>query len=246
MAADQFFATHIQEIGHPLMRVYAWQPRCISLGYHQKAACLDLSACQEKGVDVVRRPTGGRAVFHAEEVTYSVIIPVDRLSNASSLTEIYQRLSEGLVHGLQLLGVPAEFAKRHVDLRTHYVTQESVGCFSAAALHEVVVRSRKIVGSAQRGSILTGPAHLELPEYLSDLSPAVRRRIRLALQSKTTSVSQELNRSVSCAEIVQAIRRGMMKTLGIRFENRGVSDGEKQEIEALQDGFSLLKTENQK
>jgi lipoate-protein ligase A len=75
MAIDQALLDYSWETGSPVFRVYQWNPFCISLGYHQKEDSLDLKMCRQEGVDVVRRPTGGRAVFHALEVTYAVVIP---------------------------------------------------------------------------------------------------------------------------------------------------------------------------
>src|SRR4030042_6104267 len=78
MAVDRAVLEHADQSGSPTMRVYGWHPWCISLGYHQDEACLDRERLKKGGVDAVRRPTGGRAVFHADEVTYSVVLPPAR------------------------------------------------------------------------------------------------------------------------------------------------------------------------
>ena len=100
MAADQALLETAGQTGQPVMRIYQWSPYCISLGYHQSFESIDLAVCKSKGVDVVRRPTGGRAVFHAQEVTYAVIIPKESVFYRENLTELHTVISQGLAGGL--------------------------------------------------------------------------------------------------------------------------------------------------
>ena len=92
----------------PTLRLYAWDPPCLSLGYAQPVLDVDLDRLAAKGWDLVRRPTGGRAILHTDELTYAVIGPLDEPRLAGSILESYKRLAAGLLRGLQILAVPAE------------------------------------------------------------------------------------------------------------------------------------------
>ena len=247
MATDQFFAETMQHGQRPIMRLYQWQPWCISLGIHQSADCVNLDKCQKQGIDVVRRQTGGRAVFHSEEITYSVILPRNH-GFGHSVTETYHHISLGLAAGLRRLGVPASFQKRSVSMKSHYENKISMSCFSAAALHEIVVHGRKLVGSAQRrlqsgilqhGSVLVGSAHLKLFDYFNHLSEAEKEQMHLEMARKTTTVQEILECDLSIASIGCALKKGMEDQLGITFQNRELTSAEKQAIKNRQSRFVI-------
>jgi lipoate-protein ligase A len=236
------------ESRRPVMRVYQWLPWCISLGYHQSDRCLNQDLCRKEGVDVVRRQTGGRAVFHAEEITYSVILPRDHaLSVSVSMT--YQYLSQGLANGLRKLGVPASFQRRAVDLKSHYTKKISASCFSAASLHEIVVHGKKLVGSAQRrlpggvlqhGSILIGSAHLTLFQYFKGLTGDERESLTSEMAGKTATIESVLQSPVSIDRISQALREGMAETFKINFHEKILTSNEIKEIKRRRERFSIL------
>ena len=144
MALDHALLESVQTSPRAVLRLYRWQPACLSFGRNQPARGLyDESVARSMGVDIVRRPTGGLAVMHDCELTYAVIAPVDLLGGPR---ESYQRINAGLVAGLQKLGVPAELSggvKRSAFGTMH-------PCFAEPAAGEVVVGGRKLVGSAQR------------------------------------------------------------------------------------------------
>ena len=206
-----------------------------SLGYHQSLESIDINFCKKEGIDVVRRPTGGRAVLHAEEVTYSIVIPRTSTFYSQRIQTVYNQIGLGLVHSLRLLGVEAELQKGTVDLRDHYHRSESVACFSSASRYEVMVNNRKIIGSAQRhisgnilqhGSILSGREHSRLPDFLRHLSPQEKRKMRTMLQNKTVDIRQCLEHDVSYEEISRALQLGMSEALSIRFEPACLTDAE--------------------
>jgi len=249
MAADQYFTECMAEIRQPIMRIYQWQPWCISLGYHQKSQCLDLNRCRKSGIDVVRRQTGGRAVFHAEEIAYSVILPVGH-PLATSVSQTYQQISLGLAAGIQTLGIQASFQKRQVNLKSHYKKKIASSCFSAAALHEIVVHNRKLVGSAQRrmptgilqhGSILIGSAHQQLFRYMKQLPDREVKIMEKELSDKTTCICEWIRSVPLNATIASALKTGMAGTLGIQFEDKAITLDELQEIDILKHKFSILK-----
>src|SRR5512136_2498720 len=109
MALDE---TILEAVGRreslPTLRLYAWVPPCLSLGYAQPFTDVDIPRLQANGWELVRRPTGGRAVLHTDELTYAVIAPSDEPRMAGSVLESYRRLALALVGALNLLSMPVE------------------------------------------------------------------------------------------------------------------------------------------
>ena len=255
MAIDRAILENADSFGKVTVRIYRWQPYCVSLGYHQSVENIDLEKCQQDGIDVVRRPTGGRAVLHAEEITYSIIIPAGGLPFSTSVGDVYNFISRGLVRGIQKLGVPAEIQKRSLDLRSHYKTPLSVSCFSAAARHEVVIEEKKLVGSAQfrlagrilqHGSILMGDAHLALPDYLKGIKHKDKNWLRLIMKKKTISINRYLGRKIEYREAAKALRQGIEEEFSVEFEDGGLTEKEQEQILSLRKVFSILSTNGEK
>lgn len=143
MALDHALMGRARRTGEAVLRVYGWSMPVLSLGRNQPARdSYDDVMLAERGVAVVRRPTGGRALLHHRELTYSVTAPA---TAAMGLTTIYQRINHLLVDALTAMGVPAALAQPHP--RAHKPT--AVPCFDAPAAGEVVVGARKLAGSAQ-------------------------------------------------------------------------------------------------
>src|SRR5438552_1703789 len=130
----------------PTLRFYAWTPACLSLGYFQPFSVVNVEGCRGLGIDVVRRPTGGRAILHDRELTYSVTLPASVLGHDAGIVPSYHRLSLALQAGLQDLGVPATLAP--LESGPAVVDQGPV-CFDRPSAHEILLGGRKLVGSAQ-------------------------------------------------------------------------------------------------
>jgi len=160
----------------PTLRFYEWMPACLSLGYFQPFDVVDTDGCRRLGVDVVRRPTGGRAILHDRELTYSVALPASLLGHDGGVLPSYYRLSLALQDGLRRLGVPATLAPQSA---ARGPVAHGPVCFDRPSAHEILLQGRKLVGSAQmrrgggilqHGSILVEPridkltACLRLPE----------------------------------------------------------------------------------
>lgn len=148
----------------PVLRLYCWDPPCLSLGRHQPESAADLEFCRSAGVDVVRRPTGGRAVVHHLELTYSVTARLGSGPIPQHVQSVYRLLCTALVRALRTLGVDAELTP-DAAVAGMPSPASSVPCFKAPAGGEVTVGGRKLVGSAMRvhggailqhGSILLG------------------------------------------------------------------------------------------
>jgi len=249
MAIDWVLLDEVQRTGIPVMRIYRWDPFCISMGHNQALSHIDLDRCRAGNIHVVRRPTGGRAVFHAREVTYSVMVPGSSPYARESVQEFYMRVSRGLANGMQALGVPAALEKRGLDLRKHYKKSAlAASCFSAAARYEVVVEGRKLIGSAQRrirggllqhGSILTGDEHLNLPWYLNSGSDDERREMRRQIDELTISAGSYLGRDVSYQEAGGAVQQGVAREMGIEFVHQPLSSDEGGKAAELLPEFSV-------
>lgn len=249
MAADQALLENAYQIQTPTLRVYSWKPACISLGIHQSIDDIDLELCERDHVDVVRRPSGGRAVLHHEEMTYSVVFPEKSPMGSRSLTEIYDQVNRGLLHGIRKLGVSAGIEKRSLDFRNHYQSKLSTSCFSAAAKYEIVIHGKKMAGSAQRrissgvlqhGSILIGRGDLMLTDYLKGVEPDAKEKMRHLLMEKSISIGEALNRNVAFQETVTAIKQGMAEFFELQYDETGFTDVEMRRIGKLIPQFSVF------
>jgi lipoate-protein ligase A len=143
MALDEALMRRAASTGEAALRVYGWSQPTLSLGRNQLArGCYDLTRARTLGVRFVRRPTGGRAVLHHREVTYSVTAPADRLG---ALGESYGHINRLLLDGLRRLGVPAEIAAPMGGAPL----PSSAPCFETPVLGEIIAGGRKLIGSAQ-------------------------------------------------------------------------------------------------
>ncbi len=143
MARDVALMDRASGTGEIVFSVYGWTGRTLSLGRNQRATgCYDPGRMRAMGVDVVRRPTGGRALLHHREVTYSVTAPLDQ---GDSLRDAYERINRILLSGLRQLGVQASVA----DPEGPASFPTDIPCFATPARGELVSDGRKLVGSAQ-------------------------------------------------------------------------------------------------
>ena len=204
------------------LRLYTWSPPCISLGYMQQAAdLLDLGACNDAGIDVVRRPTGGRAVLHWEEITYAFAAPVDATRFGATLVETQHLIGRCLAAGLRRLGVETALSRPALDPERRMLRAP---CFASPGRAELMVHGRKLVGSAQRrtdraflqhGSLLVGPAHARVMEFLlhrESLSLATARR---RLERDSIDLAEVLGKTPDFDPLADALTAGFVATLGL-------------------------------
>ncbi len=197
-----------------ILRFYEWSPSCITLGYNQKADLVDLNACARDGLDVVKRPTGGRAVLHADEITYSFISPVH-----TSNQVYYRMIHQAIAHGLKKCGIEGQFQKSNPDFKARNAMSESLACFTASAKEELEVFGKKLVGSAQRrfgdillqhGSLLLSEKHKLLIDYILETDPDVLDRISRELDEKTISIAEILGtvpeKEILIGDIIQGFK----------------------------------------
>lgn len=200
MALDQQLLEEVESRGDGVayLRLYRWSPACLSLGRNERASArYDRHRIEKLRLPVVRRPTGGRAVWHDREVTYAVAAP---LAAFGSLGESYRAIHFRLLCALRRLGVPATLSSgpprgARLDIGP---------CFSAAVGGEIVVNGNKLVGSAQ---VRARRAFLQHGSILLEGDQSVVLSVTRAFQSavNTTGLAQTLGRNVAFEEVMEAV-----------------------------------------
>jgi lipoyl(octanoyl) transferase len=218
----------VESRGDPTIRVYGWKPFAISLGWNQSIDEIHVVKAAQAGIDVVRRPTGGRAILHSDELTYSVVMQV----KGKNILSVYDEISRALIVGLNELGADVAIEKSQPHFPTLYRTTSAVACFSSAGRYEIKYQGKKLVGSAQRrytvsdgeevvlqhGSILLGPDHKRIIEFLNFSSEDDRLALHSELGGKTTELSTILNRTVTFEETAVSLLKGFQKAWSISPE----------------------------
>jgi len=242
MAVDEAIAAAVARGDRPpTLRLYGWRPPAVSLGYFQPLdEGIDIAAINARGWDLVRRPTGGRAILHADELTYSVCARQDAIRGGHSTMESYREISRGIIAGLELLGgqvtlgdgagahssAPAEGAARPI-------------CFAKTARCDLQAEGRKVVGSAQvrrEGGILQHgsiPIAIDLAEQTAVMPGGDRRVASQVLAGAAMSVSELLGRDVSYEELADAVARGFAEALGVALREGELSAEERATADCL-------------
>lgn len=221
----------------PTIRFYGWKPRAISLGYSQRIEdTVDLQVCERLGIDVVRRTTGGRAVLHDEELTYSLISPLDNPLFPSNILGTYRKISSCLIEGFKRLDVDAQLVLSRERKRGLSQKRSNPSCFLSPSWYEITAGGRKICGSAQRrvdgaflqhGSILLGFNARKLSEAL--VFKGLRgREVIDYLEAKITSVNDLLGKEMEFLELQEIFVEGFRKGLGIELRKGCLSLQERQ------------------
>jgi lipoate-protein ligase A len=131
----------------PTLRLFSWFPACLSLGYAQPIQDVDLENLFSNGWEIVRRPTGGRAILHTDEITYSICGPNTEPHLSGGVLESYQKLSRALLMALELMGINADSKENMVQLSQD--DKNNPVCFEVPSNYEITVRGKKLIGSAQ-------------------------------------------------------------------------------------------------
>jgi lipoyl(octanoyl) transferase len=200
MAIDQTLLDRAEQAGESWLRLYQWQPHCLSFGRHEPALRrYDVDRIREMGLDTVRRPTGGRAVWHCRELTYAVAAPVSRLG---SLQAAYLEIHRMLAGALEDLGTEASLA-----VPAGPTSLDAGACFARAAGGEVMVAGKKIVGSAQlrRGDALLQHGSIMLEDDQAMVAGLTRRAGRDDDSTPSTPLALLLGRRLGAREVVEAV-----------------------------------------
>jgi lipoate-protein ligase A len=201
------------------LRLYAWSPPALSLGHFETIEAVDLERAGRDGVDVVRRPTGGRIVLHKADLTYTVALPRGR---RATVTELYVALSGAILAGLRALGADVELARGPLERSA----ARARPCFLSAARHEIAYAGRKLVGSAQRlgrravlqhGTIPLGRGYLDVVNYLA-VDAAERARLAARMAERTACLEDAAGRPVEAAAAAAHLKAAFADFVGARAE----------------------------
>jgi lipoyl(octanoyl) transferase len=241
MAVDESLLEFVtRRASPPILRLYSWNPPCLSLGYAQPVADADQQALAHHGWQLVRRPTGGRAILHTDELTYAVIAPDDEPRLRGNLLESYQRISKALLYALQLLELPAQ-ADGSPAILADSKSPNPV-CFEVPSNYEITAGGKKLIGSAQSrrlGGVLqhgTLPLSGDLARITQVLHfPEETERARAAhkLLARATSVEAVLGRSVTWESAAACFVEAFREMLKLDFVSEQLTPAESARADAL-------------
>ena len=242
MAIDEMLLNwHSEGRIPPVIRFYGWKHPSLSVGHFQnEAKTIDFNGIRKHGCEFVRRLTGGSAVLHDHEVTYSIIVSEDHPNIPHSVNEAYYVLADGLLKAYRKLGIDAEFARP----RLKRGDERTAVCFETPAIYEMLVDGKKISGNAQtrrKGVLLQ---HGSLPisfdtKMLFDLfrfsSEKMRDRQREKFSRKATSIQEQIGKTPDYDQLVPVFLEGFRESLHIATEEFVLPDSWWAEIIQLRD-----------
>jgi lipoate-protein ligase A len=225
-------------ISPPTLRFYSWEPACLSLGYAQPSSDADLTKLNLYGWDLVRRPTGGRAILHTDELTYSITASVEEPLVQGSILESYRRLSQALLAGLKILGINALATpkQKNVDFGKQPV------CFESPSDYEITVSGKKIIGSAQarrlngvlqHGAIPINGDLTRINQVLHFSKASKMDSANMRLLSHAATLTDILGRETSFLDVRKAFVEGFQNTFDLEFMHSEPTDKEKERAEEL-------------
>lgn len=201
MAADEAL---LEAVGRgeslPTLRLYSWKPACLSLGYAQSFHDADSSRLKANGWNVVRRMTGGRAILHVDEITYSITAPNHEPRVLGSVLESYQRLAKALITAVRSLGLPVEMKENTPPTD---ITKGPV-CFEVPSAYEIVIDGKKIIGSAQARKKEGVLQHGSFPLY-GDLTRITQALVFPNEQARIESGQKLLSRATTAEAVTGKI-----------------------------------------
>ena len=246
MALDEaLLDLHSQGEIPPVIRFYEWNPATLSIGYFQSAEKdIDLEVLREQKLGFVRRPTGGRAVLHENELTYSIIVSEQYPDMPISVTDAYRVLSEGLLRGFQNLGLDAYFSIPDTEEKQQDLKKpKSAVCFDAPSWYELVVEGKKVAGSAQtrqKGVILQHGAillDLDVEKLLSVFkfsSPEAKEKMRQKLPEKAVAINRLTDKEITIPQCITAFKEGFEQALEIELVPYQLTDEQLQYVKKLE------------
>ena len=227
----------------PTLRLYAWAPPCLSLGYAQPVSDAVPAVLDQRGWDLVRRPTGGRAILHTDELTYSVAGPQGEPRLAGSVLESYRLLAAALLRALQILGIPAQAEEQPGALASlPGQTDQNPVCFEVPSNYEITVQGKKLIGSAQARRKDGVLQHGSLPLYgdltrivqaLAFPDAAAQARAAGRLLQRAATAEHILGRPLDWEQAAQAFAEAFAQALNLELKPAELSAQELERAEAL-------------
>jgi lipoate-protein ligase A len=233
MAIDEaIFRGNQRSDSPPTLRFYSWSPPSISLGYFQKTSEeVNVEACRSYSVDIVRRPTGGKAVLHEHDVTYAVVAKENNPLFPADILGTYKVISGCIADALSELGIETEMAS---DGRASHDELLKAACFSSPSRYELLVTKRKICGSAQ---VRSRGVFLQHGSILLDFNPLKTCAVLLShsgdrewqikqLQEAVTSIYEYTGPTVNVTTICHVLKKSFEKKLGVELVEGGLTPEE--------------------
>jgi lipoate-protein ligase A len=223
MAIDRAILASCASETLPTLRLYSWEQPTLTVGYAQDFAKeIDVNRCQKLGIQIVRRPTGGRALLHNHEVAYSFTAPIPHSKFPPSLLGAYKVVARALLEGLKEIGVcGADLASGRKSNRGRH-SFHSPSCLSSINHLEIEVQGAKLVGSAQRrtkraflqhGSVLLDCDRALLNSLFKYATDDDRSKSMDILNNKVITLSECLGESVTRKEVFLALKKGFSRVL---------------------------------
>lgn len=239
MAVDETVLEHAGRAESlPTLRLYAWQPACLSLGYAQPYSDVSQARLTALGWDVVRRPTGGRAILHVDELTYSVCTAPQEALMDGTILESYNRLARALMAACHIVGLPVEMEQQ----AQAYGAGHGPVCFEVPSAYEIVLSGKKLIGSAQarkregilqHGSLPLRGDLTRIVQALAFESESAREMAAFRLLARATTAEMYLQRGLGWEMAAQAVVGAFESQLGIRFVRGQLSEAETARAEDL-------------
>lgn len=223
MSIDEAVLIHAQENHQSTLRFYGWRPAAISIGYFQSLKEeVDLNECQKQHIDYIRRVTGGGAVFHETEVTYSLIAPVDGQFIPQDIISSYKKICQGIIEGLKILGIESQFVP----------------------LNDIIASGKKISGNAQtrkknvllqHGTILLDVNVEKMFHILKVPQEKLRDKLIKDVKQRVVGVKNLLGRRVDFESCQEALIKGFEKALTLEYSKIPLTASELKMAKELQD-----------
>ena len=223
----------------PTLRLYAWNPYCLSIGHAQSIQDVNQTALSYNGWELVRRPTGGKAILHADEITYSVTAPQDDPIVSGSVVESYQRLSQALLTALNFLGIPADAKPKDPSIPKKPANPI---CFESPSDFEITSSGKKIIGSAQARRLQGVLQHGSIPLF-GDITRIVQvlnypsmeelEKSRVEISQKACTLFDIHHKRVNWSSVATAIVEGFSEVFNIMFTPEPVSKEEMEKAHQL-------------
>lgn len=220
----------------PTLRLYRWSPPCLSLGYGQPLSDIDRGRVAARGWGLVRRLTGGRAILHYDELTYSISLPADHPLAAGSIVTSYRRLSAALLEAMRRLGLPAA-----AEPSPDGVTLGAV-CIEVPSNYEITSGGRKLIGSAQArkhgGVIQHGSLPLQgdpglISEGLRFTNEVERAAAAERVRERATTIMASVGQVVGWERAAEAVIDSFAACFGITMQPAHLSEAERIALQTL-------------
>ena len=223
----------------PTLRLYGWDPFCLSLGYGQRIRDVDLPQLSAKGWHLVRRPTGGKAILHGDELTYSLCLPLDHPLAAGGVVGSYRQIGGAILHALRHLGLPV---RSEQQAASHHNLETGPVCFEVSSHYEITLDGRKLVGSAQMRRKAAILQHGTIPLFgdvarICDVlrfdSPQEREQQKLRVRQRALALAQVMEAAPTWELVANALEYGFGQEHGLELCQAELTGQELRQRDAL-------------